>query len=128
MNTDGHRSIDQLTEVVIGCAFEVSNVLGAGFLEKVYQRALMRELTSRGLQAMAEQPIDVEYKGETVGHYVADIVVEQRLILELKCVEAIAREHLAQTLNYLRATGYRFGLILNFQKSRVEIKRVVADW
>jgi len=116
---------DGLTEKVIGAAYEVSNQLGAGFLERVYRNALHHELTTRGLESEMEKALKVEYKGVVVGDYVADLVVNQQLVVELKCREAIAREHLAQCLNYLKATGMSLGLILNFQKPRVEVKRVI---
>ncbi len=125
MNTNEHRYLNQLSEQVIGAAFEVSNELGVGFLEKVYEKALLHELRLRGMQVTAQQRIEVNYKNECVGEYVADIVVDNRLIVELKCVDAIALEHVAQCLNYLKATGLRLALLLNFRKSKVEIKRVV---
>lgn len=125
MNTNEHRYLNQLSEQVIGAAFEVSNVLGVGFLEKVYEKALLHELRLRGMQVTAQQRIEVNYKNECVGEYVADIVVDNRLIVELKCVDIIAPEYVAQCLNYLKATGLRLALLLNFRKSKVEIKRVV---
>src|SRR4051794_33822066 len=94
-----------LTERVLGAVFEVSNVLGAGFLEKVYQRALLTELRLRGIRANAECSLAVSYKGQNVGEYFADILVEDVLIVELKCVEKLANEHMAQCLNYLRGSG-----------------------
>jgi len=127
MNTDKHRWINELTDAVIGAALEVSNVLGAGFLEKVYQRALAIELSDRGIANETEKALDVQYKNSVVGHYYVDLLVENQLIVELKCAEAIANQHIAQTLNYLKACRLKYALILNFQKPRVEIKRVVAD-
>lgn len=102
MNADEHGS---LTEGVLGAVFEVSNTLGAGFLEKVYQRALFKELSIRGLNVVAQAAFPVVYKGENVGEYYADFLVENVLLLELKCVEHLAIEHTAQCLNYLRASG-----------------------
>jgi GxxExxY protein len=122
MNAD---KLDSLTERVLSAIFEVSNTLGAGFLEKVYQRALLRELSLRGIQATAEASLTVTYKGRTVGEYFADILVEDALVLELKCVEHLASEHTAQCLNYLRASGRTVCLLVNFQKPKVEWKRVV---
>jgi GxxExxY protein len=121
MNTDEFKEI---SEKIIGAAFEVSNHLGTGFLERVYENALMHELSLRGLHAVAQQKIEVRYKGVIVGNYVADLVVEKRVILELKCCDGFAPEHLAQCLNYLKATGFRLGLMLNFQRTKVEVKRV----
>ena len=89
-------SLEALVQTVIGAAYEVSNVLGAGFLEKVYERALMEEIRLRGLQATAQTPFPVAYKGKPVGMYAADLVVDGRLIVEVKCVEQFSNEHLAQ--------------------------------
>lgn len=114
-----------LTERVLGAAFEVSNTLGAGFLEKVYQRALLRELDLLGIRAVAQASFAVSYKGQSVGEYFADILVEDVLVVELKCVEHLANEHTAQCLNYLRASGRRLCLLVNFQKPKVEWKRIV---
>src|ERR1035441_7860619 len=125
MNAD---ILDSLTERVLGAIFEVSNTLGAGFLEKVYQRALLRELHLRGIRATAEASFPVVYKGPCVGEYFADILVEDALVLELKCVERLASEHTAQCLNYLRASGRTVCLLVNFQKSKVEWKRVVQGF
>ncbi len=125
MDTDAHGSA--LTEAVIGSAFEVANVLGAGFLEKVYERALVRELALRGVDAKAQVSFPVCYKGQYVGEYVADLVVDERLIVERKCVDRFADEHLAQCINYLKASGLRVALLINFQKPRVEWRRVLLD-
>src|SRR5215471_14736811 len=97
MDTDAHGLKESdLTETVIGSAFEISRVLGAGFLEKIYERALTRELAIRGLSAKAQVSFPVCYKGQYVGEYLADLVVEARLIVELKCVDRFTNEHLAQ--------------------------------
>ena len=114
MNAD---SLDSLTERMLGAIFEVSNTLGAGFLEKVYQPALLRELGLRGISTTAEASFPVVYKGQCVGEYFADILVEDALVLELKCVERLASEHTAQCLNYLRASGRTVCLLVNFQKA-----------
>lgn len=124
----GSEAKDELTEQVISAAFEVSNRLGTGFLEKVYERALVHELVLRGIRAEAQRLIRVFYKNLCVGDYYADILVEEQLVLELKCVNAIAKEHVAQCLNYLRATGHRRALILNFQRPRLELKRLVNKY
>ena len=102
MNAD---ELDSLTERVLGAVFEVTNTLGAGFLEKVYQRALLGELGLRGLRASAEASFTVTYKGHSVGEYFADLLVEDVLVVELKCVERLPSEHTAQCLNYPRASG-----------------------
>ena len=116
MNADEHGCLDALTERVLGAVFEVSNILGAGFLEKIYERALLKELALRGIRAISQASIAVTYKGQYVGEYFADILVEDVLILELKCVERLAIEHTAQCLNYLRASGRTVCLLINFQK------------
>src|ERR1700680_5127880 len=94
-----------LTDGVIGAIYEVSNVLGAGFLEKVYERALVRELALRGLRAETQVHFSVSYKGESVGEYVADLVVEDELVLELKCVDQFCNQHMPQRINYLKLSG-----------------------
>ena len=104
---------------------EVSNTLGAGFLEKVYERALLKELVLRGMRAKAQVSFPVSYKGQIVGEYFADLVVEDVLVVELKCVERLANEHTAQCLNYLRASGRTVCLLVNFQRPKVEWKRIV---
>jgi GxxExxY protein len=128
MNTDERRCPDSITENVIGAVIEVSNTLGAGFLEKVYERALLRELGLRGLRVKGQFSFSVMYKGACVGQYYADILVEDVLIVELKCVERLASEHTAQCLNYLKATGRTVCLLVNFQRSKVEWKRIVSGF
>ena len=125
MDTDEHGS--NLTEAVIGGAFEVANVLGGGFLEKVYERAMIQELTLRGLSVQSQMSFPVCYKGRHVGDYVADLVVEKQLLVELKCVDRFASEHLAQCVNYLKASGLRVALLINFQRPRLEWKRILLD-
>ena len=116
---------DPVTERVLGAIFEVANTLGAGFLEKVYQRALIRELALRGVRATANVSFAVNYIGHLVGQYFADILVEDALVVELKCVERLANEHTAQCLNYLRASGRTLCILVNFQRPKVEWKRIV---
>src|SRR5438270_8777980 len=111
MNADD-TSLDTLTSRVLSAVFEVSNTLGAGFLEKVYQRALLRELSLRGIRATAEASFAVTYKGFSVGEYFADLLVEDLLMVELKCAERLANEHMAQCLNYLRASGLTLCLLV----------------
>lgn len=115
----------ELTRSIIGAAFEVHNVLGAGFLEKVYQNALVKELKLRGHQVEVEVRIPVYYKGELVGDYCADILVDGRIILELKALSDLTSQHEAQLLNYLKATGHKVGLLLNFGTNRVQVKRKI---
>ena len=130
MNTDKHRSemedkINQITERIIGAAFAVSNTLGAGFLEKVYENAMMVECSKIGLDAKQQQPIQVFYHDNVVGEYFADLFVENQIVVEFKAVKAIDDVHLAQLLNYLKACKLRYSLLINFGKPKVEIKRVV---
>ncbi len=117
-----------LTERVLGAVFEVSNTLGAGFLEKVYERALLRELALCGISAVPQASFAVVYKGQSIGEYFADILVEDLLVVELKCVERLGNDHTAQCLNYLRASGRTVCLLVNFQKPKVEWKRVVLGY
>jgi GxxExxY protein len=124
MNTNEHES-ERILEAIVGASYEVSNVLGAGFLEKVYERALRRELVLRGFRVDSQVCFPVLYKGERAGDYLADLVVERRVIVELKCVARFCDEHMAQCINYLRASGLRFCLMVNFQNPRVEWKRLV---
>ena len=116
---------DDLTYKVRGAIFEVNKVLGHGFLEKVYENALMIELRLRGIKAENQVPIEVIYKGEEVGEYVADIVVEDQIILELKAIDSLQKIHEAQLLNYLKATEYKLGFLVNFKHPKAEIKRFV---
>jgi GxxExxY protein len=109
----------------LGAIFEVSNTLGTGFLEKVYERALLKELTLRGIRATSQTSIPVTYKGQCVGEYFADLIVEESLVVELKCAERLSNEHSAQCLNYLRATGLTLCLLVNFQKPKIEWRRIV---
>src|ERR1035437_2692667 len=125
MNAD---TFNTLTERVLAAVFEVSNTLGAGFLEKVYERALLTELGLRGIRATAQASFTVTYKGHSVGEYFADILVEDVLVVELKCVERLANEHTAQCLNYLRGSGRTLCLLVNFQKPKVEWKRIALGF
>jgi GxxExxY protein len=125
MNANERQYLDAVLEKVIGCAYEVSNVLGAGFLEKIYERALARELSLRGLKVQTQARLSVSYKGHCVGNYLADLVVEDCVMVELKCVEGFSNEHTAQCINYLRAAGMKIALLINFQRPKVEWKRIV---
>ena len=104
----------ELTEKIIGAFYAVYAALGYGFLEKVYIKALMIELKKRGLNAQDELPIHVYYDGQLIGEYFADLVVNELVILEIKAAKTFATEHEAQLLNYLKATPYEVGLLLNF--------------
>lgn len=115
----------ELTEKVIGACFEVSNELGCGFLESVYEKSLMIALKDKGISATAQVPLEVEFRGSNVGKFFADIVVEDRLVIELKAAKGLVAEHEAQLLNYLKASGIKVGLLMNFGKPRLEWKRFV---
>jgi|APSaa5957512576_1039674.scaffolds.fasta_scaffold81927_1 GxxExxY protein len=126
--TDVHRQIMDINDVTFkinGAVFEVNRVLGSGFLEKVYEKALMLELNAVGLKAFAQAPIKVEYKEQIVGEYLVDILVEDRIIIELKAVEKLQKVHEAQILNYLKATDLKIGLLVNFTFPKAEIKRFI---
>ena len=114
-----------LTYKINGAIYEVNKELGFGFLEKVYEKALLLELIDRGIKAESQVPIKVKYKGKEVGNYYADIIVENKVILEIKAVEALKKVHEAQLLNYLKATGYKIGLLINFTHPKAVIKRFV---
>jgi GxxExxY protein len=116
--------LNSLTETVIGAAYEVSNTLGAGFLEKLYERALKNELALRGLSVQSQPTYSVTYKGLLIGEYTPDLVVEDSLIVELKCVDRFAPIHLAQCLSYLHASGLTRALLLNFEHPKVDCRRV----
>ena len=116
---------DELSQRVIGCAFEVSNTLGAGFLESVYEKALCVELAKKGIAFDSQKPVVVKYKDVLVGDYITDIIVEDSLLLELKAVYIMPAVYKAQLMNYLKATGLSFGLLLNFGTPKLGIKRMV---
>jgi GxxExxY protein len=114
----------ELTENILGACFEVMNELGAGFLESVYAKALLRALRDRGLAAQSQVPLSVIFRGEKVGEFFADILVEKRIIIELKAAKLLAPEHQAQLINYLRATGLEVGLLVNFGPTKLEYRRL----
>jgi len=124
MNVD---QLNKISERIINAAYKVSNTLGSGFLEKVYENALAHELRKDGIKIEQQKPIKVYYDNVVVGDYFADLMAEESVIVELKTTRCIEDIHLAQTLNYLRATGLKLGLIINFGKPRVEIKRVANN-
>lgn len=116
---------DKTTEHIISCGIKVSNALGAGFLEKVYENALTIELNKTGLKTEQQKKIAVTYEDAVVGDYFADILVNDQVIIEVKALNGIDGTHHAQLLNYLKATGMRVGLILNFGTPRMGIKRMI---
>jgi len=117
----------ELTENIIGCAYNVYNKMGFGFLESVYEKCMLIELRKAGLDVESQKPITVYYENEIVGEFVADIIVNDTVILELKSVRQIINAHEVQLVNYLVATGKPVGLILNFGESKVEIKRKIKN-
>ena len=117
----------EVTETIIGCAYRVYNKMGFGFLESVYEKCLLIELHKSGLDTESQQPVTVYYEGEIVGEFVADIMVNDAVIVELKSVRRIIKAHEVQLVNYLVATGKPVGLILNFGERKVEIKRKVKE-
>ena len=128
MNTDQDRELrpdhDPLTEAVIGLVFKVANTLGSGFLEKVYENALALELQRAGLAVQQQMAIAVQYEDQVVGSYIADLIVEGRLLIELKACKALEEVHSAQCLNYLKATSLPTCLLINFGTPKPQIKRL----
>lgn len=117
MNTNEHKIMD--------IVFQVHNTLGCGFLEKVYENAVCIKLNESGIRAVQQAPIKVYFEDKVVGEYFADILVEDKIVLELKCVEEISDIHRAQMINYLKATKLRLGIIINFNKPKLEYERIV---
>ena len=120
---DEHLIDADLTRTIIGCAMRAHRTFGPGFLESVYERALVHELRMAGLKVEAQKPLDVVYEGKTVGIFVADVVIEGRIVVENKASASIAREHEAQLIHYLVATGLDVGLLLNFGARSLQFKR-----
>ena len=118
---------EDLTGRIIACAYTVHNSLGAGFLESVYQKALAIELAKQGLSGVMEKKVPVYYEGVLVGDFRADMVVEERVIVEIKAIEKLAAPHEVQLVNYLVATNTPLGLLINFGTQSVEIKRKYKD-
>ena len=117
--------VNEITEKVIGCIYEVSNTLGCGFLEKVYENASGIAIAKTGLRVQQEYPIQVRYDGIIVGEFIADLLVEELVLVEMKAVKLLEEIHTAQCLNYLRATGLPVCLLVNFYRPKVEIKRII---
>jgi GxxExxY protein len=119
--------LNEITYAIRGAVFEVNKVLGHEFLEKVYENALMLELQLRGLRAKSQVPLKVFYKDKIVGEYIADILVENKVVVELKAIEKLEKVHEAQLLNYLKGTGMKVGLLVNMKYPKAEIKRMVFE-
>lgn len=114
---------EELTEKILKACFEVSNELGSGFLESVYEKALLIALAEKGLNAQSQIPLRVMYHGQIVGDFYPDIIVENVVLLELKAIKALAPEHMAHVLNYLKATGIEVGFLINFGNPKLEYRR-----
>ena len=121
-NTSNTHS--KLTETILACCFDVMNELGTGFLESVYKNALFIAIKERGLIIETEKRFEVLFKGRKVGLYIADLIVEGTVIVELKCCDSLLGEHQAQLINYLKASGILVGLLINFGKRKVDYKRL----
>jgi GxxExxY protein len=113
----------ELSRKILEAAFEVINELGAGFLESVYEKALLVALAQRGLKVQAQVPLKVKFRGVIVGDYFSDLLVEDKIVVEIKAVQVLLPEHRAQLINYLKATGIELGLLINFGNSKLEYKR-----
>lgn len=115
--------LEDLTQRILKASFQVSNELGSGFLESVYENAVLIALRDEGLRASSQVPLQVPFRGQIVGNFVADLVVEDRILVELKAVKSLAAEHVAQVLNYLKATKIEVGLLINFGNPKLEYRR-----
>jgi len=124
MQDNNHPLYFELTQVILGCCFEVMNELGSGFLESVYKNALFIAIKDKGLKLEAEKRFEVIFGGKKVGLYIADLIVERSVIIELKCCESLLGEHQAQLINYLKVSDISVGLLVNFGKRRIEYKRL----
>ena len=120
--------MDDLTARIIGAAYKVSSTLGSGFLEKVYENALAIELREAGLSSRKQHAVKVRYRGEVVGNYLTDLLVEGSVVVEIKVVDGLEASHRAQCIHYLRATGLRVCLLLNFGRPRLELRRIVRNF
>lgn len=113
-----------ISEKIIGCCFEVMKELGSGFLENVYKNALFLAMKQKGLSVLAEQAFEVSFRGHKIGKYIADLIVENLIIVELKCCKVLLPEHQAQLINYLKASEKPVGLLVNFGSPKLEYKRL----
>lgn len=120
------EEVDGLTEKIIRCAFMVSNTLGVGFVEKVYENALAIELRNNGVSCIQQAPVKVSYQNAVVGDFSIDLLVENTVLVELKAVKSLDDIHFAQCINYLKASGKRICLLINFGTKRIQVKRVIG--
>ncbi|MGQ7855693.1 GxxExxY protein [Pedobacter sp. WC2501] len=122
------EELNAITEKIIGAAYTVSNILGCGFLEKVYENAMFLEIVKLNLSVLKQKPLHVFYDDQIVGEYFADLMVEEEIIVEIKAIKELNEIHQAQLMNYLVACNKRCGLLINFGKPRVEIKRMLNGY
>lgn len=127
MKEESELPHSELTGAVLGCCFEVMRELGPGFLERVYKNALLIAMRQKGLAVNVEQSYEVIFRGKLIGRYNADLVVNQTLIVELKCCDSLIREHQAQLFNYLKVAGLPIGLLVNFRRRKLEWKRLQSN-
>ena len=119
-----NTELDEITERVIGCAYKVSNTLGIGFIERVYENSRFHEMKKDGLKVVQQYPVKVSYDGVVVGEFFLDMLVNDLVIVELKAVSILTNEHLAQAFNYLRATSLPACLLINFGQPKIQIRRL----
>ena len=127
MNVDAHR-LDGITEKIIACAYQVANVLGAGFLAEFFENALAVELRKAGFAIEQQKPIGISYDGQIVGDYIVDLPVKGAVVAELKAIKALDEIHMVQCLNYLKAAHLKVCLLMNFGRPRIQIKRIVNNY
>ena len=120
-------SLNEISEKVIGCAYTVSNRMGSGFLEKVYENALSHELRKAGMKIEQQKRMAVHYDGVLVGEYIEDMIIEDLVLIEIKSAKSLDSAHMAQCLNYLKATGLTLCLLINFGNPRVQIQRIINN-
>ncbi|MDZ4199528.1 MAG: GxxExxY protein, partial [Kiritimatiellia bacterium] len=118
---------EEITRMIIGCAYRIYNIMGFGYLESVYEKCMLIELGKVGLPIEFQRHIPVRYEGKNVGDFIADMVVQGTIIIELKSVQRLAKAHEVQLVNYLVATGLPVGLLINFGETAVEVKRKVRQ-
>ena len=121
------EELNKITEKIIGCAFKVSNTLGIGFVEKVYENSLAHEILKTKLQVQQQHPICVYYDQKLVGEFFADLLVEEKVLVELKVARSFDNTHMMQCLNYLRASDLPVCLLINFGRPKIETKRIVPS-
>jgi len=124
---DSKLKYKDLTEKIIGCAYRIYNHFGFGFFESVYEKALIIELNANNIKVESQKPIEVFYQNQSVGHFIADLIVEDKIIIELKSIQQLNKVHEVQLVNYLVATGIETGLLINFGEEKVEVKRKIKS-